>query len=195
MVLWRSEYDEAEGLEDDFELIHSNSYNRLYRRKRTSPDESLWDGRSAIKFDMQAHDGQTAAGHIAIYEDTEYIDGRYGWLTRSEREGFTSESNLSEPYRDGVLGKEDGVFRVALPNGEYEVTCYFSTGGSEPPEINLIANGEKKIRRLRIPAGTESVERSFHVTITDESLTQVIYAGGRGRHTHWGWSGCTIKRN
>ena len=195
LVLWRSEYDEAEGLEDDFELIHSNSYNRLYRRKRTSPDGSLWDGRSTIKFDMQAHDGQTAAGHIAIYEDTEHIDGRYGWLTRSEREGFTSESNLSEPFRDGVLGKEDGVFRVALPNGEYEVTCYFSTGEGEPQEINLIANGEKKIRRLRIPAGTESVERSFHVTITDERLTQVIYATGRGRHTHWGWSGCTIKRN
>ena len=144
---------------------------------------------------MQGYDGQTAPGHIPVYEDTEYIDGRYGWLTRSEREGFIGESNLSEPYRDSVWGDEDGVFRVALPNGEYEVTCYFSSGGSEPMEINLIANGEKIIRRLRIPAGSESVERRFNVTIADERLTQVIYAGGTRDYKRWGWSGCAIKQN
>ena len=194
LILWRTEYDEIEELEDDFELVHSNNYNRLYRRKRARPDENLWGGRTTIKFDMQSHDGQTAPDHIAVYDDTEYVDGRYGWLTRSEREEFLSESNLPEPYRDGVWGEEDGVFRVALPNGEYEVTCYFSSDGSEPLEINLIANGEKKIKKLRLPTGNETVERSYNVTITDERLTQVIYSGGRGRYERWGWSGCTIKR-
>ena len=194
MILWRTEYDETEELEDDFELIHSNNHNRLYRRKRASPDENLWGGRTTIKFDMQHHDGQTAPDHIAIYEDTEYIDGRYGWLTQSEREEFLSESNLPEPYRDSVWGEEDGVFRVALPNGEYEVTCYFSSDGSEPLEINLIANGDKKIKKLRISAENETVERSYNVTITDERLTQVIYSGGRGRYERWVWSGCAIYR-
>ena len=195
MILWRTEYDEIEELEDDFELIHSNNHNRLYRLKRASPDENLWGGRTTIKFDMQSHDGQTAPDHIAIYENTEYIDGRYGWLTQSEREEFISESNLPEPYRDGMWGEEDGVFRVALPNGEYEVTCYFSSDGSEPLEINLIANREKKLKKLRIPAENETVERSYNVTITDERLTQVIYSGGRGCYERWGWSGCAIKRN
>lgn len=195
LILWRTEYDEIEELEDDFELIHSNNYNRLYRRKRARPDEKLWGGRTTIKFDMQSHDRQTAPDHIAIYEDTVYTDGRYGWLTRSEREEFISEANLPEPYRDSVWGEEDGVFRVALPNGEYEVTCYFSSGGSEPLEINLIANGEKKIKKLRIPTGIETVERSYNVTITDERLTQVIYTRGRSRYERWGWSGCAIKRN
>ena len=195
MILWRTEYDETEELEEDLELIHSNNYNRLYRRKRASPDENLWGGGTTIKFDMQSHDGQTAPDHIAIYEDTVYTDGRYGWLTRSEREEFISEANLPEPYRDSVWSEEDGVFRVALPKGEYEVTCYFSSGGSEPLEINLIANGEKKIKKLRIPAGNETVERSYNVTITDERLTQVIYSGGRSRYERWGWSGCAIKRN
>ena len=195
MILWRTEYDETEELEDDFELIHSNNYNRLYRRKRASPDENLWGGRTTIKFDMQSHNGQTAPNHIAIYEDTVYTDGRYGWLTRSEREEFISEANLPEPYRDSVWGEEDGVFRVALPNGEYEVTCYFSTGGSEPQEINLVANGEKKIKKLRIPTGNETVERSYSVSITDERLTQVIYSRGRRHYERWGWSGCAIKRN
>ena len=195
LILWRTEYDETEELEDDFEPIHSNNYNRLYRRKRASPDEKLWGGRTTIKFDMQSHNGQTAPDHIAIYEDTVYTDGRYGWLTRSEREEFISEANLPEPYRDSVWGEEDGVFRVALPNGEYEVTCYFSSGGSEPLEINLIANGEKKIKKLRLPMGHETVERSYNVTITDERLTQVIYTRGRRHYERWGWSGCAIKRN
>ena len=195
LILWRTEYDEIEELEDDFELIHSNNHNRLYRRKRARPDENLWGGRTTIKFDMQSHDGQTAPDHIAIYEDTVYTDGKYGWLTRSEREEFVSEVNLPEPYRDSVWGEEDGVFRIALPNGEYEVTCYFSSGDSEPLEINLIANGEKKIKKLRIPTGIETVERSYDITITDERLTQVIYSRGRSRYERWGWSGCTIKRN
>ena len=195
LVLWRTEYDEIEELEDDFELIHSNNHNRLYRRKRARPDENLWGDRTTIKFDMQSHNGQTAPDHIAIYEDTVYTDGRYGWLTKSEREDSVGETNLPEPYRDSVWGEEDGVFRVALPNGEYEVTCYFSSGGSEPLEINLIANGEKKIRKLRIPKGNETVERSYNVTIADERLTQVIYTRGRSRYERWGWSGCVIKRN
>ena len=144
---------------------------------------------------MQSHNGQTAPDHIAIYDDTVYTDGRYGWLTRSEREEFISEANLPEPYRDSVWGEEDGVFRVALPNGEYEVICYFSSSSSEPLEINLVANGEKKIKKLRLPTGNETVERSYNVTITDERLTQVIYARGRRLYKHWGWSGCAIKRN
>ena len=131
-------------------------------------------------FDMQPHNGQTAPGHIAVYADTVYTDGRYGWLTRfvhdefkrggggfelkywdtvkvkSGSDKFLSQSDIPEPYKDGVWGKEDGVFRVVLPNGTYEVTCYFCAGEFEPLEINLIANGEKKIEKLRLPVQQDS---------------------------------------
>ena len=116
------------------------------------------------------------------------------WLTQSERGQFESESEVPEPYKDSIWGEEDGVFRVTLPNGEYRITCYFHSGAAQPLEINLIANGEKKIKKLRIPTGNETIELSYDVTITDERLTQVIYTRARGAYKRWGWSGCTIER-
>ncbi len=192
-IIWRTEYSDVAGLEEEYDLIHSNDYNRLYRRKRAAPDPQMWGGGTVVAFDMQPDDGQTALGHIAVYADTAYTDGKYGWLTKSEREDFKIGSETPQPYRDSIWGKEDGVFRVALPNGVYEVTCYFSASESEPLEINLIANGEKQIQRLRIPVGNETIERRYSITITDELLTQVIYTRGKGKHKRWGWSGFTIQ--
>ena len=194
VVVWRTEYDEMEDLADDFDLIDSNDYNRLYRRKKAKPDEQLWDEATAVAFDMQPHNGQIAPGHIAVYNDTAYIDGRYGWLTSSEREQSLSESDIPEPYKDGISGEDDGVFRVTLPNGDYRITCYFSSDESDLLEINLIANGEKKIKKLRIPRGNETIERSYDITITDERLTQVIYTHGRDAYKRWAWSGCVIEQ-
>ena len=194
VVLWRTEYDEIEDLAGDFDLIDSNDYNRLYRRKKAKPDEQLWDEATAVAFDMQPHNGRIAPGHIAVYNDTAYIDGRYGWLTSSEREQSLSESDIPEPYKDGISGEDDGVFRVTLPNGDYRITCYFSSDESDLLEINLIANGEKKIKKLRISRGNETIERSYDITITDERLTQVIYTRGRDAYKRWAWSGCIIEQ-
>ena len=192
-IIWRTEYDDVAGLEQEYDLIDSNDYNRLYRRKRTTPDTQIWNGKTAITFDMQPHDGQTAPGHIAVNTDTVYTDGKHGWLTQSERNDFKSRSEVPQPYKDSIWGKEDGVFRVALPNGMYEITCYFSASESEPLEINLIAGGEKQIKRLQIPVGNETIERRYTITVTDEHLTQVIYTRRKGEHKKWGWNGFTIQ--
>ena len=192
-IIWRTEYDDVAGLEEEYEHIDSNDYNRLYRRKRATPDSEMWGGGTAVTFDMQPDDGQTAPGHIAVQADTVYTDGQYGWLTESEREALENGSEFPQPYEDSIWGTEDGVFRVALPNGAYEVTCYFSASESEPLEVNLIAGGEKQIRRLRIPIGNETLEKRYNITITDEHLTQVIYTRGKGDHKRWGWSGFTIQ--
>ena len=201
-IIWRTEYGDVAGLEEEYDLIHSNDYHRVYRRKRVVPDPQMWGGGTVLAFDMQPEDGQTAQGHIPVYVDTTYIDGKYGWLTVSEREDSQRESGVSQPYGDSILGKEDGVFRVALPNGTYEVICYFSADEKneddeddepEPLEINLIANDEKPIQRLQISPGNETVERRYNITITDERLTQVIYTRGRGKHKRWGWSGFSIR--
>ena len=195
-IIWRTEYGDVAGLEEEYELIDSNDYNRLYRRKRTPPDLQMWSGGTVVSFDMQPKDGQTASGYMPVYVDTTYTDGKYGWLTVSAREDSQRESEVSQPYEDSILGKEDGVFRVALPNGTYEVICYFSADEGdepEPLEINLIANDEKPIQRLQIPVGNETIERRYTITITNEQLTQVIYTRGKGKHKRWGWSGFSIR--
>ena len=192
-IIWRTEYSDVAGLEEEYELLDSNDYNRLYRRKRAAPDSQMWDGKTTITFDMQPEDGQTALGHIAVHADTVYTDGQYGWLTESERDDFKNGFEVPQPYEDSIWATEDGVFRVALPNGAYEVTCYFSASESEPLEINLIAGGEKQIQRLRIPAGNETVDKRYNIMIIDEHLTQVIYTRGKGEHKRWGWSGFTIQ--
>ena len=197
-IIWRTEYDDVAGLEEEYDLIHSNDYQRIYRRKRVAPDPQMWGGGTVLAFDMQPEDGQTAPGHIPVYMDTAYTDGQYGWLTVSEKEAFKGESEVPQPYEDSILGIEDAVFRVALPNGTYEVTCYFR--GDEPEadepleiEVYLIANGEKQIQRLQIPVGTKAVDKRYNITVTDEHLTQVIYFGKKIRFKRWGWSGFTIQ--
>ena len=159
----------------------------------------MWDGSTVLAFDMQPEDGQTASGHIPVYTDTVYTDGQYGWLTVSTREASQNKLEVAQPYTDSILGKEDAVFRIALPNGTYEVTCYFSANivdeedRAEPLEVNLIANGEKQMQRLRIPVGNETIDRRYNITITDEHLTQVIYTHEKSRYQRWVWSGFTIQ--
>ena len=198
-IIWRTEYGDVGGLEEEYDLIDSNDYNRLYRRKRTAPDPEMWGGGTVVSFDMQPEDSQTAPEHIPVDVDTTYTDGKYGWLTVSERINSLNKFGVAQPYTDSILGKEDAVFRVVLPNGRYEVICYFSANiadeadRSEPLEVNLIANGEKQIQRLQIPVGNETIDRRYNITITDEHLTQVIYTRVKGRYNRWGWSGFTIQ--
>ena len=206
VIIWRTEYNDVAGLEEEYERIDSNDYNRLYRRKRAAPDRQMWEEKTAITFDMQPEGGQIVSGHIAVYAESVYTDGKYGWLTESvytdgkygwltesERDDFKTESDAVHPYQDSILGEDDGVFRVALPNGVYEVICYFSANESDPLEINIIAGGGKQIQRLQLPVGNETIEKRYTITVTDEHLTQVIYTRGKGKYKRWGWSGFTIQ--
>ncbi len=217
VLVWRTEYDNVEDLTQDYEVIHSTSYNRLYRRKKVAPDAQLWEDITTLTFDMQPSDADAAQNHIVVYKNTGYTDGRYGWLSKSIYDeyktgggGFelkywhTEETNATQNirnpltendpnfllYQDNLFGEEDGVFRIALPNGTYEVTCYFRAGVVAPVEINLIANGEKRFQKLRLTTANEFAEKRYTVTITDERLTQVIYT----RKKRWAWSGFTVKK-
>lgn len=217
VLVWRTEYDGVGDLVQDYEVIHSTNYNRLYRRKKAVPDAQLWKDTTTRTFDMQPADGESAAGHIAVYKDTGYIDGRYGWLSKSIQDEFKTggggfelkywhtEDTQPTPdirdilgedeshlllYQDNLWGEADGVFRVALPNGSYEVTCYFHAGVIAPVEINLIANGEKRFQELRLTSADAFAERQYTITITDERLTQIIYT----QKKRWTWSGFTVKQ-
>ncbi len=214
VLVWRTEYDGVGDLVQDYEVIHSTKYNRLYRRKRVAPDAQLWQDTTTITFDMQPTDGMTVEGHIPVYKDTGYTDGRYGWMSKSIQDVFKTggggfelkywhtEAPMSVPnvrnisvedrplYQDNLWSEEDGVFRLTLPNGTYEITCYFHAGVVAPVDINLIANGEKRFQKLRLTSADETAEKRYTVTITDERLTQVIYTEKK----RWTWSGFTVKR-
>ena len=217
VLVWRTEYDGVGDLDHNYEIIHSTNYNRLYRRKKAAPDTQLWRDTTTLTFDMQPDDGSVTPNHIPVYKDTDYTDGRYGWLSKSIQDEFKTGGGgfelkywhtedtkpvpeirdilgENEPslllYQDNLWGTEDGVFRIALPNGTYEITCYFHAGVIAPVEINLIANGEKKFQKLRLTSADQSEEKRYTITITDERLTQVIYT----RKKRWVWNGFTVKQ-
>lgn len=217
VLVWRTEYDSVDDLVQHYEVIHSTKFNRLYQRKKAAPHRKLWDNTTTLTFDLQPRDGEAVPEHISIYNDTAYIDGLYGWISKSVQDEFKTGGGgfelkywhtedtksvrdirevlaVGEPnpllYQDSLWGEEDAVFRLALPNGTYEVTCYFYAGIVAPVDINLIANGEKQFQKLRLTSANEAAERRYTVTITDERLTQVIYS----RKKRWVWNGFTIKQ-
>ena len=194
IIVWKTEFHDTEGLEQEYERIDSNNYNRLYRRKEVQSDTQLWKAANELAFDMQPHASQTALGHIPIYTDTLFTDGLYGWVTQSAKVELNKITDILHSYQDSIISNEDGVFRLILPNGMYEVTCYFSASPSELLEINLIANGNHKIKQLQMSKGDETIEKSYVINITDQKLTQVIYSRSKGEYKRWGWSGFTIKK-
>ena len=217
VLVWRTEYDGIGDLVPEYDVIHSTNFNRLYRRKRIVPDAQLWADTTTLTFDIQPHDGQATPNHIVIHKDTDYTDGRFGWISKSVQDEFKTGGGgfelkywhtedtksvrdirevlaVDEPnlllYQDSLWGEEDGIFRIALPNGTYGIRCYFYAGVVAPVDINLIANGEKKFQKLRLTSANESAEKRYTVTITDERLTQVIYT----RKKRWVWNGFTVKQ-
>ena len=200
LVGWRTQYHQSENLKSRHDLIAENSYNRLYQRKKEKPDTLLWGNNqkmTSTKFDLGV--GQLTSANLPQYPsivvttDTHYVDGRYGWATEANRCPFViiaSHTDVHQRDQDGIWSLEEDVFRVALPNGRYQVTSTFSSIGKRPTRIHLIANGEKKIKKLSV--GNEA-NTSFHqIIVVKQRLTQVIYASPPERG--WVWLNCEIER-
>ena len=94
---------------------------------------------------------------------------------------------------------DDAAFKLDLPNGTYRVTNYFNSAEGAAHEVNLLANGKRVIKKLIVPAGNETNEQSYTVTLDEGYLTQVIYTSKKrvapvGKHNHWVWSGFTVEQ-
>jgi hypothetical protein len=197
-------YDDAPDIGETYDIIHQTKHLKLFRQKRAAgPDLNFWEhkpkGKLAIRFDMQPAGGQTAHGYNAIDMNTLYTSGRYGWVTRSPGNDFSGPGEISEPYRDYVWDTADAAFKLDLPNGNYHVTLYFCSGEGGSHDVNIIANDQKVIKHLTIPAGNETIEQSYAITVTDGYLTQVIYttqklARDGSKHNHWIWSGFAVEQ-
>ena len=205
IVAWA--YPEKEQFADltpNYNLIYKTKNLKLFRIKQAyEPNQSVWhktpDGRLVIHFDMQPDDGQTASGHHPIGKDTNYVSGKFGWVTKSPHNAFQGQTNLSTLDRDFLWGTDDAAFKLDLPKGTYRVTNYFCSTENAIYQVNLLANGKQIIKGLVVPKSKEVIKHTYTFTATERYLTQVIYVP-RERvvhadyHDHWIWNGFTVEQ-
>ena len=188
----------------NYNLIHKTKKLKLFRIKQANaPNPSVWhrilDGRLIIHFDMQPDDGQTSSGYHSIGKDTNYVSGKFGWVTKSPHNAFQGQTNLSARDRDFVWDTDDAAFKLNLPNGTYKVTNYFCSAENAIYQVNLLANGKQVIKGLIVPKSEKTIEHTYTFTTTQKHLTQVLYAprkrGAPGDNLgYWIWNGFTVEQ-
>ena len=160
-------------------------------------DEIILNGLSKngwIGFDMQPQSGKTASGYIPIYPNTRYTVGKHGWVSDSPRNSFVSSTNITEPHRDMVWDDKEAIFKVDLPNGEYQITAHFCSGEGYSHGVAIAANGAEVIEKFVIPTRNDIVDKSYTIYIKNHQLIQSIHVKSGGTHSHWIWSGLTIRK-
>ena len=205
IVAWA--YPEEEQFADltpNYNLIYKTKNLKLFRIKQAyEPNQSVWhrtpDGRLVVHFDMQSDDGQTASGHHPIGKDTNYVSGKFGWVTKSPHNAFQGQTNLSALDRDFLWGTDDAAFKLDLPKGTYRVTNYFCSAENAIYQVNLLANGKQIIKGLVVPKSKEVIKHTYTFTATERYLTQVIYVPRErivqaDNHDHWAWNGFTVEQ-
>jgi len=190
ILAWRLNETQLEELVEEhggqYTSVRKGRYSELFKRVAAPVDMDVWNDARAVQFDMQPDGGATAAGRVAIRPDTVYEDGRFGWLNHADRIGLQAEG-VDQPLLRGLVeSREDGVFRLALPNGRYRVTVHAS---SEAP-LHVITNDDHVVKGARVHDPGEPL--TYDVDVQCELLTQVIYAG-RARYP-WQIAGMEVRR-
>ncbi len=186
-----------------YELLHESTNFALYQRKQNPPDTNVWstlpDGRRTIRLQMVAKDSDTTRG---VGRDRLYTSGSFGWVRTVPRNAWRS-TNQQTQYKSLVGDIRDRAFRIDLPNGRYDVTCYFAPHPLGSYETNLIAN-DKPIGRILSPDPAPDADAAdkpdakvdptppppsppadpltlhYVCDITDGQLTQVFYTTAKG---------------
>ncbi|PWT94380.1 MAG: hypothetical protein C5B54_00100 [Acidobacteria bacterium] len=163
----------------------------------TDSNEMRWIG-----FDFEPQPVVTIPNFVSIGLSSIFQPGGFGWFNGLGRTGF-GVSQKSSPSQAGMLlgdflgSKEDGLFLLSLPNGKYNVGCFFYSGDGGGHQINILANDQLVIAKLNIAAG-KYLRRDYQIKITNEKLAQVIYTDQKlsadGRlHDHWVMSGFIVQ--
>ena len=124
---------------------------------------------------MQGHGSELADGCRLVTKKHLYNQGGFGWVTQPPNTEFSGEGDIDSLHRDCISGTRDGVFKLSLPNGTYQITSYFCSVDSGKHKIYLIANDQKVLNKLVIPSDKTIIKRDYVVKVTDRELTQVIY--------------------
>jgi len=194
---------DLDGYKEKYNLIHSTKRLKLFRLKQSAPDLSDWDktddGRLILRLDMQPDGLETVEGYRAVGKDMRYVSGKYGWVTGSPGGDRQGAENILEPYRDYVWDSTEAAFRTDLPNGTYNVTCYFSSGHDGAHEVNLMVNEKNAMKHLVLPPGDTTIERNYNVDVTNEQLTLIIYTtwkrtNNTKKQNYWALSGIVVEQ-
>ena len=189
LVVRHTHEQEIKTEKKEYDLVKKNGCNRLYRRKNNVRDFQLWEKEQTELIIDFGHNEKTSSLGIPVDTDTNYKGQGYGWVTENKRQFFTfPKKSQSKKDLNGIWSKQDGVFRVDLPNGRYIVTSMFSTQ-EKFSKIDLFANGNRYIRNLSL--SSHSLTISYPITITDQQLIQVIHS--RQKEKGWVWLNCSIK--
>ena len=198
VLAWRMEnHHDQPDLERSYERIHSGIAYSLYQRRKT--DKAIdWQKQSfdQLLYDFQPAGAPHQANSITVEPNICYREHGYGWVTVSNRNGQYNNATEEFPNRDFVTDHFDGVFKIDLPNGQYQVKVQFASSPTpKPVRLNLIANGKKIISNQILPTQNELVSHSYTLEITDGQLTQIIYVKQEKRfESKWQWASCYIKR-
>jgi hypothetical protein len=165
----------------DYEVVSEGRHARLYRRRRAL-DRELWDGRDAVRFDLEPAGGDTAPGALAIEPATLWTDGRYGWIGLAEREaqdGLADDPLLG----DAIGGRPGGILRFDLPNGRWRLTLHAAFRG-DAGDVRVLANDE--------PVAVGGGPLVHELAIDDGRLTLAI--GTRSPSASWRLAAVTLER-
>jgi hypothetical protein len=184
-------------LDQNYQRIHSGTAYSLYQRQKTDTALS-WQKRSfnQLNFDFQPAGTPHQADSIVVEPNSWYREHGYGWVTVSNRNGQHNTATAESPNRDFVTDQFDGVFKVDLPNGRYQVKVQFASWPTPKPiQLNLIANDKKVISNWVLPVQNELVGYTYSLEATDGHLTQIVYVEQEKRfEARWQWASCHIER-
>jgi len=174
----------------DHSLIFSNGSVKVLRHKLFAPSQDrAWDklveDRQRLQFVMGDQDRTIMQGEQLVTPEQRYRTGGYGWDTLSPRQTFDG----------GVRDSEDAAFRIDVPNGRYEVYCYFRTDDDRPHRIAMYLNDKCAGKPFVVPKGNAGIEQTWQTVVDNGTLILVIHSLDKGENAHWVWSGCTIERH
>jgi hypothetical protein len=197
--LLQSRYRADDHDDQAYDLIFHGPRIKLLKKKELQPNLESWDslpdGRIRLHIEMSEHNNSDREdlGFVTVSGNTLYKPGTYGWINGIRLHSAEPRSD----YRRIITSRDDAAFRVALPNGSYQVTCHFPGNGNGWRQVNVIANDEKVVSALVLEPGEEPHEATFDVRVVQKRLDLVFYtkwkAGNRlERLPFWSLSGITV---
>lgn len=187
-------------LTERYEIIHESEHLRLFRRTSAAPDGTLWtstaDGRLQAEFRMGAPAAVERPGCNAVSAAQAFKPGRFGWLGPHRVLAGSNASQAPEIYRHHVYSEKSAIFRVALPDGRYRVTDFFSGCCRGELEINASVDGVPVVRKLVQPGDETYRAVRFEVEVRGQRLDQIFFTTLKKGNDSWllpAWSLCGIR--
>jgi len=134
-------------------------------------------------FDFGTNSSLVEAGFLRVAENTVYSPSiGYGWSAIANLQS-RDRGAPDALRRDFVFSSVDGMFKVDVANGMYQVTLVVGDANSMHDKMDIYAEGVLAVGNITVPPGTFK-EVTFTVSVNDGQLTMVFHDGG-GVDSNW----------